>query len=139
MNSAVQHRLRTGSDICSVERISRVYQRYGSRFLDKILTSAEKIYVCSKAGKGNSTRCHARMTESIAGRFAAKEAIAKALGTGWSGISWLEVEILNAESGAPSVVLHGRAAVLFAELKCKGIEISISHEREFAFAVALLY
>jgi holo-[acyl-carrier protein] synthase len=116
----------------------RVYEKYGARFLNKILTETEKIYVLSKLSKGAPDKTH-RLTEVLAGRFAAKEAVAKALGTGWRGIHWHDVEIINAESGAPYAVLHGRAQELLARLGCQCIEISLSHEREYALAVALLY
>jgi holo-[acyl-carrier protein] synthase len=130
VNSSFENRLRIGSDICSVERIARVYGRYGIRFLNRILTEPEKKYVLSR---------QRQLAQTLAGRFAAKEAVAKALGTGWRGIYWNEVEILNAESGAPCVVLHERAAKRLVELGCHYAEISLSHEREYAFATALLY
>ncbi len=130
MNSGAENHIKVGSDICSVHRIMRVYDKYGVRFLDRILTEAEKSYVLSRSR---------RLTQTLAGRFAAKEAIAKALGTGWRGIYWHEVEILNAENGAPQAVLHGRAAKLLVQLDCHRVEISLSHEHEYALAVAVLY
>jgi holo-[acyl-carrier protein] synthase len=133
-----ENHIRVGSDICSVSRILRVYEKYGARFLDKILTETEKKYVLSKLSKGSPGKTQ-RVVEAIAGRFAAKEAIAKALGTGWRGIHWHDVEVINAESGAPHAVLHGRAAERLAGLGCHHAEISLSHEREYALATALLY
>jgi holo-[acyl-carrier protein] synthase len=138
MNVSSESRIRIGSDICSSVRISRVYEKYGVRFLNKILTEAEKSYVLSKSPQGAPGRKQ-RLIETIAGRFAAKEAIAKALGTGWRGISWHEVEIINIPSGAPCVVLHGRAAELLASLGCHRAEISLSHDSEYALATALIY
>ena len=138
MNRSPENRIKVGSDICSVKRIKDVYEKYGVRFLDKILTEIEKTYILSKLPKGTPNKTN-RLTEALAGRFAAKEAIAKALGTGWNGIHWHEVEIINDESGAPHAVLHGRAIKLLASLDLNRIEISLSHEREYALAMAILY
>jgi len=121
--------LKVGTDICSIERIRKAYERYGERFLDRILTPSEKHYV---AGRGK------RLVESLAGRFAAKEAVGKALGVGLRGVAWKEIEIGRAPSGAPHVILHGRAKKIAQHLQLSQFEISISHEREYsvAFVVA---
>jgi holo-[acyl-carrier protein] synthase len=130
--------VKIGTDICSVKRILEAYQKHGQRFLDRVLTNNEKQYVQSKASKNNTLKAH-KLAEAVAGRFAAKEAVAKALGTGWRGLYWKEVEIINAASGAPQVKLSGRATVLLTNLGFKSIEISLSHEREYAIATVVLY
>lgn len=120
-----------GTDICSVKRITNTYNKYGKRFLRKILTDSEYQYVVSNK--------KLRSVEILAGRFAAKEAVAKALGVGWRGIHWKEVEIVRHASGAPSVVLHGRAKLLAKELNLNNFEVSLSHERDFAIALVVAY
>ncbi len=130
--------LKIGSDICSVERIMSVYEKYGQRFLRRILTEREKAYVESRSLSNDSLRSR-RLSQALAARFAAKEATAKALGTGWRGIDWKEVEVVNASSGAPQINLSGRAKHLFVQLGFKNIEISLSHEHEYALAMVVMY
>ncbi len=120
--------IKVGTDICSLARIRNAYERYGERFLNRILTPAEKNYVLSQA-KQTIAR--------LAGRFAAKEAAAKVLGTGWYGLGWKEVEILRQKSGEPLMHLHGRAASIAEKRGLNHFEVSISHEREFATAVVV--
>lgn len=122
--------LKVGTDICSVKRIEQTYEKYGQRFLDKILTDNEQDYVLSRP---------AHRATTLAGRFAAKEAVSKALGTGWRTIGWKDVEIVRHPSGAPSVVLHGRAKELAARLGLTRFEVSVSHEKEFATAFVVAY
>ena len=122
--------LRVGTDICSVKRIASIYEKYGARFLNKILTACEQQYVLSSPAQGMAT---------LSGRFAAKEAVAKALGVGWQSINFKEIEIIRQPNGAPSVVLHGRAQLLSRELSLTNFEISISHEREFAVALVVAF
>ncbi len=138
MNLANQTKIKIGSDICSVVRIKRAYEKYGSRFIDKVLTENEKNYVLGKSNLKSPRAAH-KLAEALAARFAAKEAVVKALGTGWRGIHWREIEVINAESGAPQVILHGRAKDLLLKLTLSQIEISLSHEQEFAIAFALIY
>ncbi len=88
--------LTTGVDIIEIPRIKQTLDRYGQRFLDRIFTPDEIAYCRGRAA-------------NLAGRFAAKEATMKALGTGVRGVSWKDIEVVRAESGAPSVKLHGRA------------------------------
>jgi holo-[acyl-carrier protein] synthase len=121
---------KVGVDICSIDRIRSAYDHYGERFLNKILTANESAYVLSR---------QKRTVETLAGRFAAKEAVAKVLGVGWRGINWKEIEIDRRESGAPQVILHGRAEALAKKLNLTHFEISLSHEREFAVASAIGY
>lgn len=122
--------LRIGTDICSIKRVEEAYTRFGQRFLGKIFTPAETEIVLAHTS-------HA--VTRIAGRFAAKEAVSKALGTGWRGVSWKEVEILRAPSGEPIVVLHERARQLADKRGLTNWQLSISHEREFAIAFVVAH
>ncbi len=122
--------IKLGTDICSISRISAAYDRFGERFLDRILTLKEKAYVLSSPRQ---------TTARLAGRFAAKEAASKALGTGWHGLGWKEIEILRRPSGEPMLILHGRAIAIAQQRELTTFEVSISHEREFATATVIGY
>ena len=122
--------LKVGIDICSINRIRSVYDKYGNRFLDKVLTANESDYVLSRKK---------HKIETLAGRFAAKEAVAKVLGVGWRGIHFKEIEIVRHPSGAPQVILHRRALALAKRLNLNHFEVSLSHEREFAVASVIGY
>ncbi len=98
--------------------------------MEKILTLDEIAYVLSRPK---------RIAETIAARFAAKEAVSKVLGTGWRGIDWKEVEVTKKRSGEPGIALHGRAAERANLLGLKNFEVSISHEREYAVAFVVAY
>ena len=117
--------VKIGTDICQINRIKSVYKRYGRRFLKRILTENEIKYVTSR--KKNSMN-------RLAGRYAAKEAVSKVLGTGLRGVYFKEIEILRESSGAPKIVLHKRAKQKAKEKKLNNFEVSISHERDFAIA-----
>lgn len=104
-------------------------QRHGERFLDRCFTAGERRYCAANV---------ARQCEHLAGRFAAKEAVLKVLGTGLArGIAWTNVEIIREPSGRPSVQLHDRAADLAAELGITDWQLSISHVRGLAMASAI--
>lgn len=114
-----------GNDIVEVARIKAVFSRYPRRFLDRIFTSYEQDYCL----KRKEPALH------LAGRFAAKEAIVKALGTGFSqGLSWLDIEIRNDLQGKPAVFFSLFAKELFGDLK---LHISISHCHQYATAFAI--
>lgn len=114
-----------GVDIVSVERMRRL----ADAAIARILTPAEEAY-CRK---------HQDPYERIAGRFAAKEAILKALGTGWAqGLGFGQIEIMPDASGAPVAVFSGATAARFADLGATRCHLSISHEKLFAVAYALL-
>jgi holo-[acyl-carrier protein] synthase len=118
-----------GIDIVETERIRRMAQDHGQRFLDRCFTPAEQAY-CQR----NERRCH----EHLAGRFAAKEAILKVLGTGWSGgIAWTDIEILPHRSGQPLVTLTGETATVANRLGITRWHISISHIETHATASAI--
>lgn len=120
--------IKIGTDICSVERVTKAYERFGIRFCQKTLTQAEIAYVTSR-------KVH--MYERLAARLAAKEATVKALGTGWHGVGWKEVEIVRSPSGEPGLKLHGRAALVADRLGLDYFQVTMSHERQFATAFVL--
>lgn len=122
--------IKIGTDICSTKRVSAAYERFGKRFLERILTDSEIAYVLSQPP---------HTIARLAGRFAAKEAASKALGTGWRGIGWKEIEIVRQPSGAPGLRLYGRAAALAQASGLHCWEVSVSHEHEFATASVLAY
>jgi holo-[acyl-carrier protein] synthase len=125
------NKFKIGSDICSIERVNSVWTKYGERFLDKVLTAGEKKYVLSVKPEDAASK--------IAARFAAKEATVKALGTGFRGVSFQEIEVVRRPSGEPSLKLSGRAAELQRQLNLQALELTISHEREYAIAFVLGY
>jgi holo-[acyl-carrier protein] synthase len=119
----------SGIDLAEIGRIERAIERYGARFLDRIYTPAEQAYCLRKR----------RSAESFAGRFAAKEAGAKALGTGISfGVHWLEIEIVRKPTGQPTLAFHGRAAQIAARLGVVRSSISITHTADLAMASVVL-
>lgn len=122
--------IRVGTDICSVKRVAEAYSRFGNRFLQRILTEREASYCLASA---------AHTVARIAGRFAVKEAVSKALGVGWRGLSFTEIEVIKDTHGKPGVKLHGRAAQIAQEKNLLHWEISISHEHEFAVAFVLAH
>lgn len=113
----------SGVDLLELERWRDVHARHGARFLDRIYTAREQDY------------CGDRNQE-LAARFAAKEAVMKALGTGVRGVGWREIEILANARGKPVVLLHGRARARANRLGFDRVEISMTHEREMACAFA---
>ena len=120
-----------GSDITECKRIVQMLERHPNSFVERVFTDAEISY-CTR-GKRQSA-------EHFTGRWAAKEAVLKALGTGWSlGITWRDIEILNEPSGKPFVHLTGVAAEIAREKSITEIQISISHcvSHAVAFAVAM--
>ncbi|MGH2407727.1 MAG: holo-ACP synthase [Candidatus Limnocylindrales bacterium] len=112
-----------GIDIIKVERIRNSLARFGQRFSARVLTPAEAAYVRDRA-------------ETFAGRWAAKEAISKVLGLGVRGVGWREIEIVRLPTGQPSVRLNGRAKRRAEQLGMARIAVSISHERDYAVAIA---
>jgi len=119
----------TGVDLIEIERIARSIERYGVRFLHRVYTAHEIAY-CSR--KRSSA-------ESFAARFAAKEAGAKALGTGISrGVTWNEFEVSHAPGGRPVLELRGRAGFLARELGVRTISLSLTHTASLAMASVVL-
>ena len=119
----------TGIDLAEIGRIRHSMDRYGQRFLDRVYTAAEQAYCLRKRNAA----------ESFAARFAAKEAGAKALGTGISyGVSWLEIEVVREASGRPTLQYHGRAAEIAAHLGVVQASLSITHTTDMAMASVIL-
>lgn len=112
-----------GIDIIKVERIQRSLDRFGERFTRRVLTTGEQRYVRGRA-------------ETMAGRWAAKEAVSKVLGLGVRGIGWRDIEVERLPTGQPAIRLHGRAAARAEQLGMGRIALSISHESDYAVAIA---
>ena len=110
-----------GIDIVEIPRIQRVLERWGERFLQRIYTPQEITY------------CRGRAPQ-LASRFAAKEAVMKALGTGIRGVGWREVEVLRARGRAPSIQLHGRAQRRAQALGIAELALSLTHSGDHALA-----
>lgn len=117
----------TGVDILEIDRMREVLERHGSRFIERVFTDREAD-LCG------------RDPVRLAGRFAAKEAVAKALGTGIAraGIGWRDIEILADDAGRPIVRLHGAADVRRRAMGGGAIALSVSHERAFAVAFCVM-
>ena len=113
--------LRTGVDLIEIDRIAEIVSRHGKHYLERIYTPAE-LEICGKR------------VESLAGRFAAKEAVAKALGCGIGEVSFQEIEVLSDEQSAPVLHLHGKAARKASELGLENWSVSLSHSQSHAIA-----
>ena len=121
--------LGTGVDLAEVDRIRAAIARFGPRFVERIYTPGEIAYVERRANR----------FERYAGRFAAKEAGMKAIGTGWKrGVRWQDFEVANLPSGRPTLKLHGEAARIAAQLGVKVISLSITHTAELGMAHVIL-
>ena len=118
-----------GIDIVEVSRIEAVFARRGERFRDRVFTDGEIDY-CEQRGS---------RLMSYAARFAAKEAVMKALGSGWgSGVGWRDIEVVVRETGAPSIQLRGRALERLLEIGARRVHLSLTHTRELAMAEVVL-
>src|SRR5258708_6154504 len=113
-----------GIDIIEVERVRKVHEHHGERFLKRVFTEME-VRQCR--GKANR----------LAGRFAAKEAISKALGTGLHGVAWREMEVVQLRSGRPTVTLHGNAKRRAQFLGISAFDVSIADLKDFSIAIAV--
>ncbi|MBI3851033.1 MAG: holo-ACP synthase [Verrucomicrobia bacterium] len=121
--------LGTGIDIIEVERIRTSFEKFGERFVNRILHPAEIAYCLS----------HKNPAPFIAARFAAKEAISKAFGTGiGASLGWHDMEICRKESGEPYVVLHGKGKELLEKRYARAVLVSLSHTQNYAAVVAIL-
>jgi holo-[acyl-carrier protein] synthase len=118
-----------GTDLIEIERIQGSIEQYGERFLERVFT-VEEIAYCKRKKQS---------AESFAARFAAKEAGAKALGTGISrGVSWKEIEVTREMGQRPMLHFRGRAAELAKALGVRRVHLTLSHSRKLAIAVALV-
>ena len=124
-------RIHHGVDLVEVGRIERMIDSHGAAFTDRVFTEGERAY--SELGKR-------RRAERYAVRFACKEAVLKALGTGWrQGISWQDVEVLRDANGAPGVRLAGRCVELAASRSIEHWAVSLSHTDSHAMASVIGY
>jgi holo-[acyl-carrier protein] synthase len=118
-----------GLDLTEVDRVAGVLERWGDRFVRRVF----------RPGELSRTRRHPRArAEHVAGRFAAKEAAMKALGTGWRGLAFRDVEVGRDPRGKPTLSFHGRALERSRELRVASTEVSITHTGTMAAAVVAL-
>ena len=121
--------LGTGIDIIEVDRIRSSFEKFGERFVNRILRPAEIAYCLRHRDPG----------PFLAARFAAKEAISKSFGTGIGAqLSWQDMEVGRKESGEPFVILHDGGTQLLAERKARIVPLTLSHTRHYAAAMAIL-
>jgi holo-[acyl-carrier protein] synthase len=121
-----------GVDIVEVSRIAEMLERHADRFRERVYTASELAAVDAKTTNNNTRLIH------LAGRFAAKEAVMKALSTGWGqGVGFTDIEILAAPTGAPTVTLHNAALTHAQSLGVRSWLISISHTNTHAIASAI--
>jgi holo-[acyl-carrier protein] synthase len=121
--------LGTGIDLIEVARIAASYEKFGERFVNRVLLPDEIAYCLT----------HKNPAPFLAARFAAKEAISKAFGTGIGAqLGWQDMEIRHKESGEPFVVMHGKGAELFTARGARRLHISITHTENYAAATAVL-
>lgn len=127
-----------GTDIIEIARVAKAWERKGQRFVRRILSPREAEFI---VGSEDSKPTYSKaQLERMAGRFACKEAVMKALGTGWRhGVAWNEIEILHHPSGQPYVNLRGRTKEIARKKGITEIQISMSHDndRAIAFAISL--
>ena len=117
-----------GIDLVDRPRIEQMVERHGERFIDRVFTPKEQAYADANKDK----------MEKLAGRFAAKEAVLKLMGTGWRGkIAWTDIEVVNNAAGQPEVALSGEVERLAEKLGIKHISVSITHTANFAIASAV--
>jgi holo-[acyl-carrier protein] synthase len=117
-----------GIDLVDCPRIEEMIKRHGERFVNRVFTANEQAY--AEANKNS--------IEKLAGRFAAKEAILKLIGTGWRGkIAWTDIEVINSSTGQPEIALSGEVEKLADKLGIKHISVSITHTANFAIASAV--
>lgn len=117
-----------GTDIIRVERIKRLLLNY-PHFVDKVFTAGEIEYCSGKASP----------EQSYAVRFSAKEAVMKALGTGWNGmVNWKDIEVVYDEQGKPEILAYNGTRELLDQLEVSAIHVSLSHEKEYAVAFVVL-
>ena len=117
-----------GIDLVDCPRIEEMIKRHGERFISRVFTAAEQAYAEANKDK----------VEKLAGRFAAKEAVLKLMGTGWRGkIAWTDIEVVNNAVGQPEVTLSGEVKKLAEKLGIRHISVSITHTANFVIASAV--
>ncbi|AFY87211.1 MULTISPECIES: holo-ACP synthase [Chroococcidiopsis] len=125
--------LRLGTDIIYIPRIEKVIGQFGDRFLQRVYTPNE-LLDCRYEQNAPSRN----VMNKLAGRWAAKEAVVKALGTGWLGVGYTDVEICRQPSGVPTVQLHARALAMVDSWGQLQWQLSLSHDGDYAIATAIL-
>lgn len=124
----MMERIVHGIDLVDFPRLEEMIERHGQRFVDRVFTAAEQAYA----------HRHKNAVETYAGRFAAKEAILKLIGTGWRGkIAWTDIEVTNNAAGQPQVSLSGEVKKIADEMKVAQVSVSITHTANFAIASAV--
>jgi len=113
-----------GTDMIAIPRVQAAIDRHAGRFLRRVYTPEEVAF------------CRGRVPE-LAARFAAKEAVMKALGTGAHGVAWREIEVLPNHRGKPLVYLYGRAKARAERISLRGLDVSMSHSQEYAVAMVV--
>jgi holo-[acyl-carrier protein] synthase len=113
-----------GIDVIEIERVKKVLERHPERFLKRVFTPEEVAF------------CRGRVPE-LAARFAAKEAVMKALGTGARGLAWREIEVLPNRRGKPLIYLHGAARQRGEKIGLRGVDVSLTHSHELAIAAVV--
>ncbi len=116
-----------GTDLIEIARVQRAIEK-NPRFVERVYTAQEIVYCRRKKNPW----------QSYAARFAAKEAVSKALGTGIGSVGWTDIEILNTKNGQPLVSLHGKAQQLAVERNIQQVHVSLSHSEAYAMATAVL-
>ena len=117
--------LTVGVDLVELWRLKDVLDRWGQAFLDRIYTPDEQVY------------CRGRIPQ-LAARFAAKEAVMKALGTGIRGVGWRDIEVTRRRGQAPQIALHNRGAARAARMGMIQVAVSLSHSRDYAVASVVM-
>lgn len=126
--------IRLGTDIVYIPRIQAAVERFGDRFLQRVYTPGEQRDCgCQEANSYSLARIN-----QLAGRWAAKEAVAKALGTGWRGVGYTDIEIRRDRRGAPTVYLQNRAAIIVTAWGKSEWQLSLSHDHDYAISTAIL-
>lgn len=117
-----------GIDLVDCPRIEKMVSDHGERFINRVFTPREQAYANKNANK----------IEKFAGRFAAKEAVLKLMGTGWRGkIAWTDIEVVNNPAGSPQATLSGEVKKIASKLGITNISVSITHTANFAIASAV--
>lgn len=128
--------IRLGTDIVHIPRIKTALDRFGERFLQRVYTPIEQQDFLTRDSPADVSNY--RGIVRLAGRWAAKEAVVKALGTGWRGIRYIDVEIQRQTNGEPHVCLYGSACARANHWGSSQWQLSLSHDGDYAIATALL-
>lgn len=137
-------KIRLGTDIVYIPRVQAALERFGERFLQRVYTPIEQrdcgllAQVPVQAVRLQEKQIGVSANQ-LAGRWAAKEAVAKALGTGWRGLRYTDIEVQRQPGGQPQVFLYGAAAIAAAQWGDYHWQVSLSHDGDYAIATAIVY